>query len=116
MKNMFNQIYLVVSIITFINKFFLIESKSFELYDNGPVSNTFYSHLLNASDACACDLKPTTCDAFCCCDPVCNNYKNGTLHWMFWRECWITKKTSHRFPKCTYSDRLANIDDLYSPI
>ena len=98
----------------------LVEStqeKPYELYDMGSMyANNSFSHLSNATDYCSCDKKPNTCDPYCCCDPACNNYRNGTLQWMFFLQCHIDESESHRFPKCSYNDRIYNFKNLFSPI
>lgn len=94
-----------------------VYSLPFEYYDGGELlkSNTS-SSLETASEACGCDLKPNSCDPYCCCDPICNNYKNGTLQWRFFSECWSNPVKAQRFPRCKYDDYQVSLKDLYSPL
>ena len=80
------------------------------------LTNTTFSHLNNASEVCGCDIKFDACDAYCCCDPLCNNYINGTRQWTFNEECWINPAKSPRFPKCAYNDKISSLSDLFSPM
>lgn len=102
---------LINSIISF------IYNKPYNLIQFNPiVDNSTFSHLQNVSETCSCDLKPQTCDPYCCCDPLCNNYRNGTLHWTFWRECKESKISSNRLPNCLYDSQINYKIDLYTPI
>lgn len=107
------------TILLYIVYFFFqyIFSKPYNLIQFDPIIvNSTFSHLQNASEYCSCDLKPGTCDPYCCCDPLCNNYRNGTLHWTFWRECHEKNINSNRLPNCLYKSKINYKNDLYSPI
>lgn len=106
--------FMTLIIMNFISQ---ILSRPYSLYDGGDIiSNSEFSHLSNSSEVCACDFKPNTCDPYCCCDPLCNNYRNGTKQWEYYYECWIKSTKVHRYPKCLYSDQIYNLDDLYTPV
>jgi hypothetical protein len=114
-KTPLKYLFIIMLVIQYIINY--VNSLSVDYYDGGVLSaNNTTSNLDTASEACGCDLKPNSCDPYCCCDPVCNNYRNGTLQWRFFSQCWNNPARAQRFPRCRYDDYQVSLKDLYSPI